>query len=446
MSRKVEELVKQCLDCKTVAPIGRKVPLTRTMLPNKAWQFVAADLLGPLPDGRHVLLMTDYYSRFPEAKVRRSIEAKDVVNAFRETFARYGNPLKLRMDNGPHFNCALVKDYLEEECIQPDFSIPYWPMMNGQVENQNKTLKKVIQISYNNRSDVDVAIQEGLKVYRASPQVTTGMSPHEMMTKRKMRTNIPCVAALQSQATDLSDQEVRDRDALCKRKGKEYWDQRHGVREDKIKVGDEVMMQNVNRGSKWETNYGPEVGEVVEKSGPDTTILFPGKRRLRRHVTMLQKVAPLESETTSGPQEQSIQLDKSLETGLPSTSQEEPPKNLAPDFDKSTSPTTSEAVPNTTISTNQTLTADTYSEFQHRHSLHQHQRSSRSNHNQNRRRPHGREDGYSRAVSEVLSCNKGEEEPGGAERGRRRKKKRKKILERECSISKCKQENRHPLW
>ena len=33
-------------------------------MPDGPWQFCTCDLLGPLPDGRGVIIVIDYYSRF----------------------------------------------------------------------------------------------------------------------------------------------------------------------------------------------------------------------------------------------------------------------------------------------------------------------------------------------------------------------------------------------
>ena len=38
-------------------------PMKPTRLPEGAWQEIAADMLGPLPNGEYLLVMVDYFSR-----------------------------------------------------------------------------------------------------------------------------------------------------------------------------------------------------------------------------------------------------------------------------------------------------------------------------------------------------------------------------------------------
>jgi transposase InsO family protein len=47
---------------------------------------------------------------------------------------------KIRSDNGSKFKNLQVKEYLEEEGINHEFSDPYTPQQNGVVERKNRTL------------------------------------------------------------------------------------------------------------------------------------------------------------------------------------------------------------------------------------------------------------------------------------------------------------------
>lgn len=294
MAKQVEVLVKQCMGCQMVSGPGRKEPVTRYQLPQAPWQELATDLLGPLPDGRYVLTVIDYYSRFLEAKLLKSIKAVDVIKSLKEIFARHGNPMRLRMDNGPQFDNERMRDFLNQEGVVPEYTIPYWPQMNGLVENANKPLKKILTICFNDGTDCETALQEYLMMYRSTPHSTTGKSPFELLSNRKMRTAIPCTLALKDcvEEGEMNDEDVRDRDALQKQKGKAYWDVRHGAKEGGVMEGDSVMMQAVNPGSKWTPRYGPEIGKVVRQRGPDVTIATPSGGVYRRHASTLKQVSP----------------------------------------------------------------------------------------------------------------------------------------------------------
>ena len=59
------------------------------------------------------------------------------------------------------------------------------------------------------------ALNTYLEMYRTTPHSTTGVSPAELMFKRKIRTKLPSI-----QDKSVDDLETRDRDSEQKGKGK----------------------------------------------------------------------------------------------------------------------------------------------------------------------------------------------------------------------------------
>jgi transposase InsO family protein len=47
---------------------------------------------------------------------------------------------KIRSSNGSKFKNLQVEEYLEEEGIKHEYSAPYTPQQNGEVERKNRTL------------------------------------------------------------------------------------------------------------------------------------------------------------------------------------------------------------------------------------------------------------------------------------------------------------------
>ena len=56
--------------------------------PDRVWSKVGADHWGPLPDGsgRHILVVQDYLSKYPEALLVNNTGAKDNIRALEEIF------------------------------------------------------------------------------------------------------------------------------------------------------------------------------------------------------------------------------------------------------------------------------------------------------------------------------------------------------------------------
>ena len=74
-------------------------------------------------------------------------------------------------------------------------------------------------------------------MYRSTPHSTTGVSPAEVLFRRRIRTKLPHL-----QEFGIED-EVRDRDSERKAKGKVYAECQRNARESEIRGGDKVILR-----------------------------------------------------------------------------------------------------------------------------------------------------------------------------------------------------------
>ena len=267
MEKDIEKKVNNCKECKLVSITPPAQPMHRHKMPIKPWHEIGADLMGPTPSGHYLLVLEDYYSHFPIVKILKSTRAVDVLDSFREVFAERGNPHMVRMDNGPQFNCQEVREFLENEGIRPDFTVPYCPRENGLVERMNRVLKKPIIISHNTNPHRWVRdLHEFLKSYRSTPHITTGVSPAELLNKSQMRTKIP---AVQDFNKERFDAEIRDTDEMQKEIGRKYSERRQGKSTADVQVGDIVYRKRLTPHTKWETPFVDQELEVIGKDGSD---------------------------------------------------------------------------------------------------------------------------------------------------------------------------------
>ena len=65
---------------------------------------VAVDHWGPTKEGKHLLVVEDYMSRYPEVEVVTGTSASANVIAFDNIFSRRSFPKVVRSDNGAPFN------------------------------------------------------------------------------------------------------------------------------------------------------------------------------------------------------------------------------------------------------------------------------------------------------------------------------------------------------
>lgn len=145
MMEAIEHHVKACNDCQMVGRLNPPEPMIRHQIPNGPWQEVAIDIMGPLPWGISLLVIVDYYSRYYEVESLKHTTSEEVISKLSTIFARWGIPNRMISDNGPQFTSQEFENFCESKGIDLRHSTPYWPRMNGEVERQNGSLKKILQ-------------------------------------------------------------------------------------------------------------------------------------------------------------------------------------------------------------------------------------------------------------------------------------------------------------
>ena len=127
MDEMAEELCRACHECQLVSQSSKPEPMKQTELPEGPWQHLAADLLGPLANGDYLFVVIDYYSRFLEVRVVKSVTSAKMINRLKDIFAVHRLPVSIRTDNAPNFTSAEFEQYLCGHVIRHVISIPLWP-------------------------------------------------------------------------------------------------------------------------------------------------------------------------------------------------------------------------------------------------------------------------------------------------------------------------------
>ena len=73
----------------------------RVVPPSGPWQDCACDILGSLPSREYVFVIADYFTRYYEIDVLKSVTTEKVILALIPTFWCFKLLLTLRIDNGP---------------------------------------------------------------------------------------------------------------------------------------------------------------------------------------------------------------------------------------------------------------------------------------------------------------------------------------------------------
>ena len=104
MDRHIELTVKNCSYCaESDKPYKCQTPpLTPVPLPERVWQKVAMDIMGPFPDGKHkfAIVLVDYYSKWCEVSFVNEVTTTKVKEFLIKVFPSESYPEFLVTDNG----------------------------------------------------------------------------------------------------------------------------------------------------------------------------------------------------------------------------------------------------------------------------------------------------------------------------------------------------------
>jgi len=103
-------------------------------------------------------------------------------------------------------------------------------------------------------------------MYRSTPYSVTGVTPAELLFKRKLRTKLPEI----EQKENL-DEEVKEKDAWEKLKGKDYYDRKNRDKESDLDIGDKVLVRREKK-NKLSTEFNPKRFEIMERKGNNSKI------------------------------------------------------------------------------------------------------------------------------------------------------------------------------
>ena len=200
MDRHVEETVRNCQYCTNSdkSYTCHTTPLQPVQLPDKVWQKLALDIMGPFNDPKHkfVIVLVDYYSKWCEVAFETEVTTDKMIQFLDNVFAREGLPEFLVTDNGVQLTSHKMKEFLKGNGITHLLASLYHPQTNGLVEIMNRTVKEGIQRGKLEGKSPVLATRERLSAYHTTPNTTTGKTPFQLMRGRCARTKLQIINAV----------------------------------------------------------------------------------------------------------------------------------------------------------------------------------------------------------------------------------------------------------
>lgn len=209
----IERLANSCYSCLQERPSPAKAELHIWHYPRRPWQRLHLDYLG-LFKGKMYLIIIDAHSKRLEVFETASTAAHLAVKHLRFLFAQFGLPRSVHSDNGPPFNSAEFKRFLECNGVKQTTSAPYHPQSNGQAENSVTYVKQKLTRACRENVDISIALSRCLFNYRNSIHGTTNTTPAQLMFGRNLSTRFDL---LRPSLTNAVTQKQEKQNDYCNR-------------------------------------------------------------------------------------------------------------------------------------------------------------------------------------------------------------------------------------
>ena len=160
LRKEVRAWAGSCLPCQR-AKVHRhtRAPLAPFVVPERRFDHVNVDLVGPLPSSRgytYLLTMVDRTTRWPEAVPLASTTTAEVARAFIGCWiARFGTPGDITSDRGPQFTSELWTAVAERLGVKIHRTTAYNPQGNGLCERFHRDMKAALRASLRDCDWVD---------------------------------------------------------------------------------------------------------------------------------------------------------------------------------------------------------------------------------------------------------------------------------------------------
>ena len=262
LDKELEQVVANCSVCLQKQPAPPRAELHPWEWPTKPWHRIHVDYAGPIKN-KYYLIIVDAHSKWLEVFPCAGPSATATIKHLRHCFSHFGLPVSLVSDNGPCFVSEQFKMFLKENGVRHITTAIYKPSTNGLAERAVRSFKLGLSTS---KDDVDVFLDKFLFRYRITPHATTGITPAELMFKRKLR----CRFDLLFPMDRLTDRVLGKQQSQCKLKPSH--------RRLSLVPGDPVAARNYASGPKWL----PAI--VQRQTGPVSyKCALPDGSTVRRH-------------------------------------------------------------------------------------------------------------------------------------------------------------------
>src|SRR6266487_3882841 len=275
MYNDTKEYVKYCDKCQKREQKREKSYLNPIRV-GEPFERIGINFVRPLERTRkrnkYILVVTDYLTKWPEAKPMRDATAENVVKFIYEgIICRHGCPKIIMSDRGTHFRNKLVDELCRKFEIKHKLSSPYHPQTNGLVERFNRTLCEALAKVSEKENQWDEHIEQVLFAYRTTKHSTTKRTPFFMTYGREAILPIDEMEIQENifekesilkriyEAINLTEKqdEARKNIEKSQENQKEKYDKKI-KKETELNIGDKVLLKDTAKEKQWSGKLAPK--------------------------------------------------------------------------------------------------------------------------------------------------------------------------------------------
>lgn len=149
-SKVIREMCDSCEPCIKAKAIAKMVPLEKYPVPERPFQSISSDILGPLPiteqGNQYVLVVRDHTTRYTVLYPLKYKTTDNIIQALRYTISNYGSSEVLVTDNAQEYVSEKMKKFCKFYNTRKVEISPHHPQGQGVVERINRELNQFLRI------------------------------------------------------------------------------------------------------------------------------------------------------------------------------------------------------------------------------------------------------------------------------------------------------------